>query len=76
MINPAKLLQFSKDWKGFEGRHPKFVMFLKSAMQSGVGVDSIVDIQITLPDGRKIESNMKICPEDVEFIKNIGSMGK
>ena len=27
MFNPAKILQFRKDWGEFEKRHPKFVLF-------------------------------------------------
>lgn len=71
MFNPLK---FRNEWVGFEGRHPKFVMFLKSVFTSGIGEGSVVDIAITLPDGRKIESNMRISAEDVEFFKTLSQM--
>ena len=75
MINPASLLSFRKDWGEFEKRHPKFVLFLKAAFQSGIGEGSVIDISVTLPDGRKLESNMKISAEDVEFLKKMGDLG-
>lgn len=74
MINPAALLQFRKSWGAFEQRHPKFVMFIKAVFQNGVGEGSVIDIKVTLPDGRELESNMKITAEDVEFIKDIGKV--
>jgi len=76
MFNPAKILQFRNDWGAFEQRHPKFVMFLGAIMKNGVGEGSVIDIKITLPDGRVMESNLKVSPEDVEFLKNVGEMGQ
>lgn len=72
MMNPAKLLTFKKDWEAFAGRHPRFVQFLMTVMQNGVGEESIIDVTVTLPDGRTYQSNMKITSEDVDFIKGIG----
>ena len=74
MINPAKLLQFRKDWGEFENRYPKFVKFIGAVVQSGIGEDSVIDVCVTLPDGRKLESNMKLTAEDVEFIKGFGNI--
>ena len=72
MMNPAKLLKLREGFTGFEARHPRFVKFIMSLSKSGVPVDSIIDIKVTLPDGREIETNMRVTPEDVEFIKSIG----
>lgn len=70
-----KLMKFKEGWSGFETRHPKFVKFIMAVMNSGVGADSIVDIKITLPDGREIATNMKVTEEDCEFLKSIGELG-
>lgn len=75
MVNPLKLMKFKDSWKGFEERHPKFVKFIMAVMNSGIGEDSIIDVKITLPDGREIASNMKVTKEDVELLKNLGEMG-
>lgn len=73
MINPFKI---KSDGMAFAGRHPKFVMFLQSVMATGVQEGSVIDVAVTLPDGRKIESNMKISQEDVEFFKSLGELAK
>ncbi len=75
MFNPAKILQFRKDWGEFEKRHPKFVLFIGAIMKNGIGEGSVIDIKITLPDGRELESNLKVSAEDVEFLKNVGELG-
>ena len=76
MMNPMKLLQFRDEWVKFEGRHPKFCMFLGAIMKSGIPEGSVMEIKITYPDGKELESNLKVAPEDVEFLKSIGEMGK
>lgn len=75
MMNPAKLLAFRKQWGEFEQRHPKFVMFLGAVIKNGVGEGSIIEMKITLPDGRVMESNMKVSAEDMEMLKTVGELG-
>lgn len=72
MMNPAKLLTFKKDWEAFASRHPRFVQFIMTIAQNGMGVDSVIDVTVTLPDGRTYQSNMRLTQEDVDFIKGIG----
>lgn len=76
MFNPASILQFRKDWGEFEERHPKFVTFLGALFKSGISEGSVVEITVTLPDGKKLESNMRISDKDLEFMKNIGNMSR
>ena len=70
MFNPAKLMSFKKDWDGFQQRHPKFVKFAIAVAQSGVSEGSIIEVKVTTPDGKEMESNMKLSQEDIDFIKS------
>lgn len=76
MMNPAKLLQLKSEWGKFEARHPKFVLFFGAIMKSGISEGSVIDIKVTFPDGKELESNMKVSAEDVEFLKKVGEMGQ
>ena len=76
MFNPAKLLQFRQDWGAFEQRHPKFVLFLGAIMKTGLPEGTVLEIKVTMPDGQNLESNLKVMPEDVEFLKNVGELGQ
>ncbi len=71
MINPAKLLQFRKEWGEFEVRHPKFVRYIMSIARNGIQEGSIIEIKVTSPDGTAIETNMKVSAEDVEMVKGL-----
>lgn len=75
-MNPAMLFTMKKKFEDFQQRHPKFAMFIQDVMKSGVGEGSVIDISITLPDGRTLQSNMRVTAEDVELIKDLGSMGR
>lgn len=74
MMNPAKLLSLKKDWEAFAQRHPRFVQFILAVAQNGMGEGSVIDVTVTLPDGKTYQSNMRLTQEDVEFVKGIGSM--
>ena len=75
-MNPAMLFTLKKKFEDFQSRHPKFAMFGQDLMRSGVGEGSVIDITVTLPDGRTLQSNMRVTAEDVELIKDLGSMGR
>lgn len=69
MFNPTKLLQFRQGFNDFQDRHPKFVQFLIALVQSGIGEGSIIEVKVTTPEGKEMESNLRLTAEDVEFIK-------
>lgn len=70
-MNPAMILTLKKKWEEFSERHPKFAAFLHQLAGSGVGEGSVIDITVTLPDGRKMQSNMRLSAEDVELIQGL-----
>lgn len=74
MFNPAKLLQFRNDWNAFQQRHPKFVKFAIAVVQSGVPEGSVIEMKVTTPDGREMESNLRLSQEDIEFVKGFKNM--
>jgi len=72
MFNPFKVLQFRKDWGAFEERHPKFTAFLGAMFKYGLSEGCVIDIKITLPDGKELESNLRVTEEDMEMLNNLG----
>lgn len=69
MVNPAKLLKFRNEWTNFQGRHPKFVSFLIAVVQCGLPEGSIIEIKVTTPEGKEMESNLRLTQEDIDFVK-------
>lgn len=74
-MNPMALMQVKGLLDRFKNSHPKVPMFFKAASQS-ISEGSIIEICVTSPDGKKINTNMKVTAEDLELVeqlKNIGS---
>ena len=74
--NPMAFMQLASLWAGFTRRHPKFPAFLKAASQAAMQEGSIVEIQVTPPDGKTLTSNLKVGKEDLEMIRTIQEMQK
>lgn len=74
MINPAVILKMKGAWDIFAGNHPKFPLFLKAAAQGAIQEDSIIEIAITTPEGKKIDTNLVVKREDLELIQAIKEM--
>lgn len=74
--NPMAFMQLASLWASFTKRHPKFPAFLKAASQAAMQEGSIVEIQVTTPDGKTLTSNLKVGKEDLEMIRTIQKMQK
>lgn len=74
MMNPMKLLQLKNMWDGFVSRHPKFPYFLKAVSESGIKEGTILELQVTTPEGKTFTSNIKVLKEDVAVLKEIMNM--
>ena len=70
-INPMKLLELKNLWSAFTKRHPKFPQFLSAVQQAGIPEVTIIEVQITSPDGKTFTSNMKVTSEDIDAVKSL-----
>ena len=68
------LFQIKKLWDEFTGRHPKFPNFLKAVSQNAIQEGTILEIQVTCPDGRNFASNLKVTAEDLELLQTLKQM--
>lgn len=75
-MNPMKLLQLKNMWDGFVSRHPKFPNFLKAVSQNGIQEGTIMEIQVTAPEGKTFTSNIKVQKEDVELLQSLMDLKK
>ena len=68
MPNPMEIMM----WNTFKSNHPKFPKFMAAAAQPGVITeDTILEMKITTPDGRTMETNLKITASDLEMIQQL-----
>lgn len=69
-MNFQALLQLKNLWQRFTAQHPKFPAFLRAA-QPALREGSVIAFTITTPEGKVIESNLKVTSEDIELIKSL-----
>lgn len=74
-MNPMALMKIKGLLDKFKTNHPKVPMFFAAAGKS-IGVDSIIEINVTTADGKTLCTNMKVTAEDVELVKQLGELSK
>ena len=74
MLNPMALMKLKKSGETFAANHPKFPAFMQAASQGMIGEDSIIEVSITSPDGRKISTNIKVTQSDMELFEGLKNM--
>ncbi|MCR4644919.1 MAG: hypothetical protein K5695_05860 [Oscillospiraceae bacterium] len=72
-MNPKEMMKLKPMMEEFRDRHPRFVEFFSYAGQS-ITEDSLIEIAITDADGKKIITNMRVAPEDLELFALMRSM--
>lgn len=70
-LNPLKILQLKTAWDQFQIRHPKFPPFLNTLTKEGIAEGSVIEITVTDVDGKTINSNLKVTPEDIQLLESL-----
>ncbi len=69
--NPTAIFQMMNLWNRFKQSHPKFPKFMAAVYQNGMKEGSIIEINVTTPDGQSLNSNLKISADDMELIAQL-----
>lgn len=69
------VLQLKNIWNTFTQNHPKFPLFLQAA-QGTLREGSVIELAVTTPEGKKIESNLKLTASDMELFETLKKMRK
>ena len=69
-MNLQSLLQLKSLWQRFTNQHPKFPAFLRAA-QPALKEGSVLSFTITTPEGKTLESNLKVTSTDLELVESL-----
>ena len=58
----------------FRANHPKFPMFLKAVSQNAIKEGTIIEINITTPEGKKYCTNVKLKADDIALFESLQSL--
>lgn len=73
-MNFSDMMQVMSAWNTFKSNHPKFPAFCKAIGKKGIREESIIEITVTLPDGEKIATNLKVQASDLELIHTLTNL--
>lgn len=62
------------DVNRFQSNHPKFPMFLKAVSQNAIKKDTIIEINVTTPEGKKYCTNVKLKADDITLFESLKSI--
>lgn len=64
----AMLQQIKSGMDHFRANHPKFPMFLKAVSQEALREGTLIEINVTTPEGKTYCTNVRLKPDDMELI--------
>ncbi len=69
-MNPMGFMKIKGLMDRFKVNHPKVPMFFEAASKS-IGVDSIIEINVTTAEGKSLCTNMKVTADDMELVSQL-----
>lgn len=76
MINPAKLFKLKGFWDRFTKNHPKFPQFIRAVQNTGIAEGTVIEINITTPEGKTLSTNVKVTEADKEMLRELAELSK
>lgn len=65
----AMLQKFKSARDRFSNNHPKFPPFIKAVSSDALVEGTLIEINVTTPEGKCYSSNIKIKEDDIEMIQ-------
>ena len=72
--NIDALMKLRKAWGTFSGNHPKFAQFLGALGQDKITEGTVIGISVTYPDGKTMDTNMKVTASDLELFESLKTL--
>ncbi len=70
----ALLQQIKSGMDRFRINHPKFPLFLKAVSQEALTEGTLIEINVTTPEGKSYCSNIRLKSDDMELIETLKNM--
>ncbi len=70
-MNPMILMQLQQRIQTFQQDHPKVMPFMNAVKDNALMEGAVFAMKVTTPDGKTLESNIKLTANDIETIRII-----
>jgi len=71
MINPRFVVKALGEKKNFFGNHPTFYALIKDSLGEGLPEGTVIEIEVTKPDGKKFNETIEIQKSDASFFNAV-----
>ena len=68
-MNPMMLMQLQQRLQTFQADHPKVGPFFMAVKDNALEEGAVFAVKVTTPDGKTLESNIKLTANDIETVK-------
>lgn len=75
-MNPAALFRLKGAWQSFTQNHPKFPLFLQAVQNTPMQAGTVIDFKITTPEGKTMQTNVRLTASDLELIASLRDMAQ
>ena len=75
MINPLDIFKIKAGIGNFANDHPKFYPFLLAVAAAGAKEGTIVEMKVTTPEGKELETNLRLTESDIELVRLLRELG-
>ena len=70
----GSVMKIKQAWDSFTANHPKFPGFMNALRSRGIQPDDIIAISVKGPDGKTLETNVKVTASDLELFEMLKDM--
>lgn len=60
----------------FRANHPKFPMFINAVARDALKEGTLIEINVTTPEGQEYKTNVRIKAEDMELMRTLQEMSR
>ena len=75
-FNPMSLMKMKKMWERFNAAHPRLLPYFRALGDGYLEQGSVVEMNVTAPDGRNLKCNLRLTEEDLELMREISDLGR
>ena len=75
-FNPMALMKIRKMWERCNAAHPRVLPYVRALGDGYLQEGSVIEVNVTAPDGRSLKCNLKLTGEDLELMNEISEIAK
>ena len=74
-MNAMDFLKIRQGLSELSVNHPKLFPFMRAVQAAGLAEGSVVEMKVTTPEGKELETNLRLTASDLELIRMLRELG-